>query len=68
MPDLSALLAVPAFGIPQLPGPPELPQLPRPEEVVGGVVGGLVAATIAGAVLGAIFQPPSLTRLMGLPF
>ena len=36
--------------------------------VVGGVVGGLVAATIAGAVLGAIFQPPSLTRLMGLPF
>ncbi len=68
MPDLSGLFALPAIGIPQLPGPPQLPQLPKPEEVVGGVVGGLVAATIAGAVIGAIFQPPSLTRLMGLPF
>lgn len=68
MPDLSGLFALPAIGIPQLPGPPQLPQGPKPEDVVGGVVGGLVAATIAGAVLGAIFQPPSLTRLMGLPF
>lgn len=68
MPDLSGLFALPAIGIPQLPGPPQLPQGPRPEDVVGGVVGGLVAATIAGAVIGAVFQPPSLTRMMGLPF
>lgn len=61
--------ALPALGAGlQLPPPP---QLPRPEDVVGGVAGGIVALAIAGAVLGgigAIFQPPSLTRMMGLPF
>lgn len=71
----AALPALP--GLPGLPGPPPqfpmpgLPQLPKPEEVVGGIAGGIIGLTIAGAVLGglgAIFQPPSLTRLMGLPF
>lgn len=62
--------ALPALGA-GLQGLPPPPQLPRPEEVVGGIAGGIVALAVAGAVLGgigAIFQPPSLTRMMGLPF
>ena len=76
---LCAGLALGAAALPALPGLPSLPmpglppppQLPRPEEVVGGIAGGIVGLAIAGAVLGgigAIFQPPSLTRMMGLPF
>ncbi len=52
----------------QLPPPqlPQLPQLPRAEDVAGGIV----AVAVTGLVLSAIFQPkpPSLTRMLGLPF
>lgn len=67
----AGLSALAAALQPGLPPAPELPQLPKPEEVVGGVAGGIVALAVTGAVLGgigAILQPPSLTRLMGLPF
>lgn len=63
---LPAIGAIPGFALPELPPPP---QLPRPEDVVGGIGGAIVGATIAGAVLGAILPPPpSITRMMGLPF
>jgi hypothetical protein len=45
-----------------------MPQLPRPEEVVGGVVGGAVAIGVAGVILGTLFPPPSITRMLGMPF
>ncbi|MDQ1322505.1 MAG: hypothetical protein QG655_3753 [Actinomycetota bacterium] len=67
----AALPALPGLPSLPMPGLPPPPQLPRPEEVVGGIAGGIVGLAIAGAVLGgigAIFQPPSLTRMMGLPF
>jgi len=60
---LSALGALPG-----LPPPPGMPQLPRPEDVVGGLVGGAVAIGVTGLILGTLFQPPSLTRMLGLPF
>ena len=71
--QVAALLALPAFaglalpppGVPMLPG---IPQLPRPEDVVGGIVGGAVAIGVAGLILGTIFRPPSITRMLGLPF
>ena len=58
-----------AVGLAALPPPqlPQLPQLPRAEDVAGGIV----AVTVAGLVLSAIFappKPPSLTRMLGLPF
>lgn len=62
---LAGLGAIGAIGLPGLPPPPDLP---RPEDVIGGVVGGVVAAAVVGAVLGAVFQPPSITRMLGLPF
>ena len=65
---LGALPALPPLTLPGLPPPPGLPQLPRPEDVVGGVVGGAIAIGIGGAILGALFQPPSITRMLGLPF
>jgi len=66
--QIAAALALPALGGLALPLLPDLPQLPRPEDVVGGVVGGAVAIGVTGLILGAIFQPPSLTRMLGLPF
>ena len=68
--QLAAALALPALAglaVP-LPGMPELPQLPRPEDVVGGVVGGAVAIGVTGLILGTLFPPPSITRMLGLPF
>lgn len=63
---LGALPALPAIGLPPLPG---VPQLPRPEEVVGGVVGGAIAIGVGGLILGALLPPPpSITRMLGLPF
>ena len=61
-------LAVGLAALSQLPPPqlPQLPQLPRAEDVAGGIV----AVAVTGLVLSAIFapKPPSLTRMMGLPF
>jgi hypothetical protein len=62
---LSALGALPALPPFTLPG---MPQLPRAEDVVGGVVGGAVAIVVGGAILGTIFRPPSITRMLGMPF
>lgn len=65
---LGALPALPPLALPGLPPLPGFPQLPRPEEVVGGVVGGAIAIGVGGLILGALFQPPSITRMLGLPF
>ena len=65
---LSALGALPALPPLALPGLPGVPQLPRPEEVVGGVVGGAVAIGVGGIILGTLFPPPSITRMLGMPF
>ena len=65
---LGALPALPPLVLPGLPPPPGMPQLPRPEEVVGGVVGGAVAIGVGAIVLGTLFPPPSITRMLGLPF
>jgi len=65
---LGALPALPPVGLPGLPPLPGMPQLPRPEDVVGGLVGGAVAIGVGGLILGTLFQPPSITRMMGLPF
>ena len=62
---LSALGALPALPPFTLPG---MPQLPRAEDVVGGVVGGAVAIVVGGFILGALFRPPSITRMLGMPF
>lgn len=77
-----ALAAVPQLNLPQGPTaeqiavalaalpaltPQQLPQLPRAEDVVGGLVAGVVTVVALG-VVASLFQPPSLTRLMGLPF
>ena len=62
---LSALGALPALPPLALPG---MPQLPRPEEVVGGIVGGAVAIGVGGIILGTLFPPPSITRMLGMPF
>ena len=61
---LPALPALPAIGLPQLPPPPGLP---TPDQVAVGIgVGvGLLAVPV---VLGALFPPPSITRMLGLPF
>lgn len=64
---LGALPGLPPLALPGLPTP-GMPQLPRPEEVVGGVVGGAVAIGVGGIILGTLFPPPSITRMMGLPF
>lgn len=64
---LAALAALAPAGLPQIPQLPELPQLPRVEDVVGGVVGGVIGIVAIGVVL-SFFQPPSLTRMLGLPF
>ena len=66
--DLGALPALPPLVLPGLPPPPGMPQLPRPEEVVGGVVGGAVAIGVGAIVLGTLFPPPSITRMLGMPF
>lgn len=62
-------VALAALSLPQLPPLqlPELPQLPRAEDVVGGIVAGAVTLAAVGVVM-SFFQPPSLTRMMGLPF
>ena len=65
---LGALPALPPLGLPGLPPPPGMPPLPRPEEVVGGVVGGAVAIGVGGLILGTLFPPPSITRMLGMPF
>ena len=65
---LGALPGLPPLVLPGLPPPPGFPQLPRPEEVVGGVVGGAIAIGVGGLILGALFPPPSITRMLGLPF
>ena len=65
---LSALGALPGLPPLALPGLPGMPQLPRPEEVVGGVVGGAVAIGVGGVILGTLFPPPSITRMLGMPF
>ena len=65
---LGALPALPPLVLPGLPPPPGMPQLPRPEEVVGGVVGGAVAIGVGAIVLGTLFPPPSITRMLGMPF
>jgi hypothetical protein len=59
-------IALAAVSLPQLP-PLQLPQLPRAEDVVGGIVAGAVTLAAVGVVM-SFFQPPSLTRMMGLPF
>lgn len=61
---LPALPALPPIGLPQLPPPPGLP---TPDQVAVGIgVGvGLLAIPV---VLGALFPPPSITRMLGLPF
>jgi len=65
----ASLAGLSALGaLPGLPPPPGLPQLPRPEDVVGGVVGGAIAIGVGGLILGALFPPPSITRMLGLPF
>jgi hypothetical protein len=64
---LGALPALPPLALPGLPTP-GMPQLPRPEEVVGGVVGGAVAIGVGGIILGTLFPPPSITRMLGMPF
>lgn len=67
--DVAAGIAV----LSQLP-PPQLPQLqlpqgPRAEDVAGGVVAGVVGLVAVGFVLSLLApQPPSLTRMLGLPF
>jgi len=66
--QIAAGLALPALGGLALPMMPGMPQLPRPEEVVGGVVGGAVGIGVAGLILGTLFPPPSITRMLGLPF
>jgi hypothetical protein len=65
---LGALPALPPLTLPGLPPPPGMPQLPRPEEVVGGLVGGAIAIGVGGAILGTLFPPPSITRMLGMPF
>ena len=65
---LGALPALPPLVLPGLPPPPGMPQLPRPEEVVGGVVGGAVAIGVGAIVLGTLVPPPSITRMLGMPF
>ena len=65
---LGALPALPPLGLPGLPPPPGMPPLPRPEEVVGGLVGGAIAIGVGGAILGTLFPPPSITRMLGMPF
>jgi hypothetical protein len=65
---LGALPALPPLGLPGLPPPPGMPPLPRPEDVVGGVVGGAVAIGVGGLILGTLFPPPSITRMLGMPF
>ena len=65
---LGALPALPPLVLPGLPPPPGMPQLPRPEEVVGGVVGGAVAIGVGAIILGTLFPPPSITRMLGMPF
>jgi len=65
---LSALGALPGLPPLALPGLPGMPQLPRPEEVVGGVVGGAVAIGVGAVILGTLFPPPSITRMLGMPF
>ena len=65
---LGALPALPPLALPGLPPPPGMPQLPRPEDVVGGVVGGAVAIGVGGIILGTLFPPPSITRMLGMPF
>ena len=65
---LSALGALPGLPPLALPGMPGMPQLPRPEDVVGGVVGGAVAIGVGGVILGTLFPPPSITRMLGMPF
>lgn len=62
---LGALPALPPLSLPVLPG---TPPLPRPEEVVGGLVGGAIAIGVGGAILGTLFPPPSITRMLGMPF
>jgi hypothetical protein len=59
-------IAVALAAVPQFPSL-ELPQLPRAEDVAGGLVGGIVAVGAVGLLL-SFLQPPSLTRMMGLPF
>lgn len=66
---LSALSALPALPAISLPGLPPPPQLPRPEEVVGGAVAigvGIVAVPLVLSLL--LPPPPSITRMLGLPF
>ena len=65
---LGALPALPPLGLPGLPPPPGMPPLPRPEDVIGGVVGGAVAIGVGGLILGTLFPPPSITRMLGMPF
>ena len=65
---LGALPGLPALSLPGLPPLPGTPQLPRPEEVVGGLVGGAVAIGVGGLILGTLFPPPSITRMLGMPF
>ncbi|MEX0580343.1 MAG: hypothetical protein WD228_04460 [Mycobacterium sp.] len=65
---LSALGALPALPPLTLPALPGAPPLPRPEEVVGGLVGGAIAIGVGGAILGTLFPPPSITRMLGMPF
>jgi len=64
---LGALPGLPPIALPGLPAP-GMPQLPRPEEVVGGIVGGAIAIGVGGAILGTLFPPPSITRMLGMPF
>jgi len=64
---LGALPGLPPLVLPGLPTP-DMPQLPRPEDVVGGLVGGAVAIGVGGIILGTLFPPPSITRMLGMPF
>lgn len=64
--DVAAGLAVLSqVPPPQLPQLPQLPPGPRAEDVAAGVVG-LVAVGFVLSLLAP--QPPSLTRMLGLPF
>jgi len=65
---LGALPGLPPLALPGLPPMPGAPPLPRPEDVVGGVVGGAVAIGVGGLILGTLFPPPSITRMLGMPF